>query len=221
MPHGGGRGGNAGTGLGGPGGPGGMGSIGPSGGGRGGRGGGSRGGGGRRGRRGSNAGTGLGAPGGPGGEGTIGPGPAQGRGRGGRGTSGNGGGMTASQQLGLQAGLQVAGIPGAIVGFGIGSMVNNPDPNAPAVPSRDARAARAGRGGREGGNLLTDDDEDTSTGPSSTVPTPGSRRDALDDAEDKARKKAARLRGRASTILTSGQGLLDQAPIGRRTLLGS
>ena len=57
-------------------------------------------------------------------------------------------------------------------------------------------------------------------------PPPVPKRDdeATEQAMEEARRKqrlAARLRrGRASTILTSGQGVLGEAPVSRKTLLG-
>ncbi len=62
--------------------------------------------------------------------------------------------------------------------------------------------------------------------PSLPPPPPVPKRDdeATEQAMEEARRKqrlAARLRrGRASTILTSGQGVLGEAPISRKTLLG-
>jgi len=62
--------------------------------------------------------------------------------------------------------------------------------------------------------------------PSLPPPPPVPKRgdEATEQAMEEARRKqrlAARLRrGRASTILTSGQGVLGEAPISRKTLLG-
>ena len=43
---------------------------------------------------------------------------------------------------------------------------------------------------------------------------------AMEEARKKQRLVARLRRGRASTILTSGQGVLGEAPISRKTLLG-
>ncbi len=55
-------------------------------------------------------------------------------------------------------------------------------------------------------------------------PVPKRSDEATEQAMEEARRKqrlAARLRrGRASTILTSGQGVLGEASINRKTLLG-
>lgn len=54
-----------------------------------------------------------------------------------------------------------------------------------------------------------------------TAPTPQNRAEELEGAEDEQRKRESRKRGRASTILTGGQGLQTAAPIATRTLMGS
>jgi hypothetical protein len=52
-------------------------------------------------------------------------------------------------------------------------------------------------------------------------PSPPSRDDdAVQEARRKELANAARRRGRASTILTSGSGDTSEAPVGRRMLLG-
>lgn len=62
----------------------------------------------------------------------------------------------------------------------------------------------------------------SSPSPPPPPPPPPTREDpAVEEAARKARIAAARAKGRQSTILTSGQGVADQAPIQTKTLLGS
>jgi len=52
-------------------------------------------------------------------------------------------------------------------------------------------------------------------------PPPPTRADpAIEEARRKQRLVARQRQGRASTILTSGQGVLGEAPVRRKTLLG-
>lgn len=52
-------------------------------------------------------------------------------------------------------------------------------------------------------------------------PTAQTERERLDAAADEERKRRSQTRGRASTILTGGRGLLEPAPSKKPTLLGS
>lgn len=50
--------------------------------------------------------------------------------------------------------------------------------------------------------------------------TPTRSDDRVQAAADTERRRAAMAGGRASTILTGGRGLMEPAPVARRTLLG-
>lgn len=53
-----------------------------------------------------------------------------------------------------------------------------------------------------------------------TPQTPTRSDDRVQAAADTERRRAAMAGGRASTILTGGRGLMEPAPVARRTLLG-
>lgn len=56
--------------------------------------------------------------------------------------------------------------------------------------------------------------------PETPPPPPTVVEPSIQNAADQLRLTAAAASGRASTILTSGQGVLQQPPVLRRTLLG-
>lgn len=52
-------------------------------------------------------------------------------------------------------------------------------------------------------------------------PIPTVEDPSVKEAEQRERERIRKARGRKATILTSGQGVLEEATVGRKTLLGA